>query len=909
MKAPIKIKYLCLLGILLFVCFYAKGSNVSDTSKIVSYYDLFSSLGSNTIKIKGDSNFYPFEFINQQGKPDGLNIDIIKAVMKRLGLKYTIELDNWDTVINQLKSNDIDIVTGLVISNSRKNYASFSVPHNIIYRGFISKVGSGCNDISDLIGKRIALKWEQIENDDFNKFVKYNNIVSYKDLNDAIDLLLNDELDAVICTSIPGTALINNRGIKGLEVHNFERHPLEYCMAVNKDNDALLYFINMGLLQLKMDGEYTQIYNKWMGVYENKKISRTTLFVVGALFLFLVIATLFILVLRARIRKAINKLDINEKKFKEILNSTSDAIITEDMNGNFIDCNDTAVKMLGFKNRTEFVNSDHNSLMAPTQQLREAQYEYLNTHESYTYERIAKKITGESFWVEVSLRKTMLFDKSAIISVVRDISERKNAQKELNQTRKELELAISAGDLVVWSYDVKKDLFSTIQGNWSDYTGVSFKDSFSHILSDDIPTYKRSFEEMISSKINDFEYVFRVLKGDGKIVSLEAKMISVRNDDGDVIRIVGLYKDVTEQMRIRKELLDFKVRTDFMLKSSGMLQWLYDTRTKTFLSRDQLAIQPNIPINAIDYLGYIHSDDVSIYKDFINSMDNKKEQQLTVEYRFKLPREKSYYWEVAEAEPFERDNNGEIIIYTGLVRNNTKWRAMAENLVRLMKKAEEASRLKSAFLANMSHEIRTPLNAIVGFSSLLSSTQSEEERSMCIEKIQTNNQNLLNLMNDIFDISRLESETMMLSRAQVSLNAICDEVYCCCKSKCKCGVEIRKKFLEEDIIITTDSLRLKQILCKFICNSIKYTNEGYIEIGINKLGDVFELYVQDTGIGIEEEKKQKLFESFTQINDFEQGLGLGLAISKKLTELLGGEIGYESKIGVGSRFFVKFPIS
>jgi signal transduction histidine kinase/ligand-binding sensor domain-containing protein/CheY-like chemotaxis protein len=230
-------------------------------------------------------------------------------------------------------------------------------------------------------------------------------------------------------------------------------------------------------------------------------------------------------------------------------------------------------------------------------------------------------------------------------------------------------------------------------------------------------------------------------------------------------------------------------------------------------------------------------------------------------------------------------------------------------------KAKESDRLKSAFLANMSHEIRTPMNAIVGFSSLLDDKDiTPKERKEFIELIHANSESLLMLINDILDLSLIEGNQLVVRSEPFRLNDMVDQIVSYFKMRNRnSGFEFRvnHSLLEEDLVLLSDKFRLKQILSNFISNACKFTTSGIVEFGSARNNNRLQLYVRDTGIGISKENIPYLFERFRKLGEEStatvRGAGLGLAISKRLADLLGGAIEVQSEPGKGSVFIFSIP--
>ena len=228
-------------------------------------------------------------------------------------------------------------------------------------------------------------------------------------------------------------------------------------------------------------------------------------------------------------------------------------------------------------------------------------------------------------------------------------------------------------------------------------------------------------------------------------------------------------------------------------------------------------------------------------------------------------------------------------------------------LIDAKEKAETADRLKSAFLANMSHEIRTPLNAIVGFSHLMTIADNAEDEKLYSDIINQNSEILLQLINDILDLAKIEAGTLEYIRYPMDLGELCRNVYEMHKDRVQTGVVLILDNKDTSLIINEDQNRIMQVVTNLITNAIKFTFKGEIRFGFEVREEYIDFYVKDTGMGISEEKIKMIFERFVKLNTFVQGTGLGLAICRVIVEKLGGEITAESKLNEGSTFRFTIP--
>lgn len=281
---------------------------------------------------------------------------------------------------------------------------------------------------------------------------------------------------------------------------------------------------------------------------------------------------------------------------------------------------------------------------------------------------------------------------------------------------------------------------------------------------------------------------------------------------------------------------------------------------------------------------------------------------FSFKYHSKTKWDKDWQVLLVTGVPVENDKNGRCIRYTGLTINNTKREKMIQELKELKEKAELSDKLKSAFLANMSHEIRTPLNAIVGFSQLLLECDDKEEKEKYVDIIQSNNELLLRLVNDILDLSKIESGVVERKKEEFDLAKLTDELYTIAKSKnTNPEIEFVLDNSMQECWVLLDKNRLRQVWMNFLTNAMKFTKSGSIKMGYVMEEDGVRVYVEDSGIGIPEELHSKVFTRFQKFNDFVQGTGLGLAISKAIIEAAGGKIGFSSVAGKGSTFWAWLP--
>lgn len=243
----------------------------------------------------------------------------------------------------------------------------------------------------------------------------------------------------------------------------------------------------------------------------------------------------------------------------------------------------------------------------------------------------------------------------------------------------------------------------------------------------------------------------------------------------------------------------------------------------------------------------------------------------------------------------------------GISWDVTNLENIEKELIEARIKAEQSDRLKSAFLANMSHEIRTPLNAIVGFSKLLPAAETAEEKELYSDIIDQNSDILIQLINDILDLSKIEAGTLEYVKRSMNLGEACRTIYAIHNERMRDGVRLVLDNEEDNLYIEGDQNRIMQVITNFITNAVKFTPKGEIHFGFNVEDDCIRIYVKDTGIGIEPDKVDHIFERFVKLNTFAQGTGLGLSICQMIADKVGGDVGVTSEVGKGSTFYFTIP--
>ena len=395
----------------------------------------------------------------------------------------------------------------------------------------------------------------------------------------------------------------------------------------------------------------------------------------------------------------------------------------------------------------------------------------------------------------------------------------------------------------------------------------------------------------------------RCVGAHGEIVWLEDHLLSVEKDrSGNPKSLLCYTVNVTGQCERETRISRMEERNRKIIQALPEFIFIFDENfflTDVLMSSDTILLHPVEQLRGADGRT-IYSPEVSDL--FLRNIRQCLEdgELKEIEYPLDVDDCERHYFQ-ARIAPFE-DNKVMALIHDigdRVQRSN--------ELIKAKQRAEEADRMKSVFLANMSHEIRTPLNAIVGFSEIIALTEDEVEKAEYLNIIQKNSNLLLQLINDILDLSRIESGKSEMNFQLVEMTGLIDEVEKVHRLKMKTAIRLNVIRPDEEIWIMVDRNRITQVLFNFLSNAIKNTHEGAITLGLEVCGEWLKVYVTDTGCGIAKEKLPLIFNRFEKLNDFVQGTGLGLPICQSIVERLGGKISVESEVGVGSTFVMTLP--
>ena len=388
-----------------------------------------------------------------------------------------------------------------------------------------------------------------------------------------------------------------------------------------------------------------------------------------------------------------------------------------------------------------------------------------------------------------------------------------------------------------------------------------------------------------------------------------------------IVLIIMIFVQRRTGGRLKRELTDLdkvkqnNIEYEFVLKAMHLCTWHIDCKSRTIGidadfrdDKGDLVSVPEVPLDQLYEI--IERSDAQRVRAALEKVCDGDTLSYHEVYRVMAGKSGMTYWEESFGTIAARDEEGNPSRIVGTSIRIDAQKEMEASLIAARNKAEESDRLKTAFLANMGHEIRTPLNAIVGFADLLPVVESEEDRAQLIAEIQKNNYKLLNIIDGLVSMSKVEAEAKSLVKQQVDLVPVLRQVVDSFTGMVDSSqVILAAQFPITELMVTTDIGKVQEIMTNLVQNAVKFTAQGSITVGFDvPQGDKLTLWVLDTGKGISEEDQKRIFERFFKVDEYIPGTGLGLSVAKSHAESLGGSIGVDSILGEGSRFWVEIPM-
>lgn len=521
------------------------------------------------------------------------------------------------------------------------------------------------------------------------------------------------------------------------------------------------------------------------------------------------------------------------------------------------------------------------------------------------YQRPNQISTKTRFLIMALAALTILF-LLFIIILKKQVNKATELTKLLN---KRLSLSLKVGNTTVWHYNNMSQRFTSLYGNVLPEFSISSKEIESYMFFKDLKKHHSQIQDILNDKTDSISSILR-FKNPGntkETIYIKNEMIAEYKKK-KTVGIIGSWRNITKDIKLKEELFESNQMTLLALQYGNVVTWEYDCKNKSFTILYQKGHNEEYYKTIEEFVKNAHADYQEEMKSIYDIVTNARDERFASEIRYLMPNQKSWFYGTFVGVPFRKGDSSHITKFIGCSIDHTTLSKTLLELKEAKEKAERSDKLKSAFLANMSHEIRTPLNAIIGFSDLIISSPNNKNKSHYMKIITENNQLLLRLINDILDLSRIESGCLEFKDEAINLTELILELTLLYEKKMPQHVKLKQSYTPEACLIYMDKTRLFQIFTNFINNAIKFTSKGCITIGYTKTQESIRVFCQDTGIGITQENHTIIFDRFEKINSFTQGTGLGLAICKAIVENYQGKIGVDSTPQKGSIFWAEFSL-
>jgi PAS domain S-box-containing protein len=873
-----------------------------------------------------DRDFAPYEWIDAKGNYVGLVADYIAVFEKTLGVKFIVIKDKpWSEILAMAQQGKLDMIAAAVKTPERSQYLTFtksyiSNPIIIVNDTRLGFIGS----LNQLNGKQVVLEKGYFMQELLKRDYPNIQLVIANNVKEALSQVAESKADAYVGDAASANYAIQQLGTLDLRFSGNTGYVSSHSVAVVKTHPQLASIMDKVIAAIPPI-EQERINNRWMASKIPNQISRKTVlkYGLGMLVVFFVFMGWNIRLRREiTARKLAKALAIKERNLaQQYLDIAGVMLVALDTAGKIILVNRRGCEILGYAE----------------QELLKQEWFFLCVHETYRIEALKTfiQLMTNEFDVDKSheclvmtktgLQRTISFqhnvfkdDKgniTGILSSGEDITERKVTEQQLRT----LSVAVEQSPASVVITDLTPYLLY-VNPQFCHVTGYSSEEALGKnpsILKSGltpIERYQELWANLKSGKVWHGEFINR--RKSGEIYWEEVHVSPVKDLSGMITHYVGIKIDISERKKAEQRLQESEQKLLAILENVSAYIYLKDCEGR-YLFANRLVRE----------LWQAEMDDIIGFKD-----DKFFDQQTAAQIRLNdlrvlldgeiLQTEETntaiktgatqVFWSVKL--PLRRED-GSIYALCGISTDISEQKKIEENLRQAKEMAEKASRLKSEFLANMSHEIRTPMNAILGFSSILAGLITDPLQHYYLEAIERSGKTLLQLINDILDLSKIEAGKLNLKYEPVSIRALLNDIKIIFSPQTAYKSIDFSLSVAENIpdYLLLDEIRMRQVFLNLVGNAVKFTETGFIRITVSVEAvlenSVIDLTIKvcDSGIGIAENQQEQIFLAFTQQAQQSVvygGTGLGLTICKRLIDLMHGKVSVESQLGQGSCFIV-----
>ena len=882
--------------------------------------------------VVSDWEFPPYEFRNDQGEPDGYNVEVLRLILNKLKIPHKFVMQEWAQATKTFENHEADLIHALAAMYRKRPYV---MTQNMITYYPIKSVRRKSQEPLAKISQLGPEDTLMVKNNDYATLRIQQDYgagvnLEYRSPKDALTSIRNGKDSYYLWGAIPLKMKIKEYGLDSLVLDDTDIPPGE-LRIIGYDKE-LIESIDDIYARLEQSGDLQAIYDKW---YYPERVhndsSPVALFVILGAFVVIIIIFLLSRLIRSRVAAAISRTEDINSMMSQALKMGSLYVIEYDIAakhyynvyGDLLPgdgLSDSELLARFPPDYQSIFKHKFNEIVEEGVEMKTANW------------RLNLGTVAEPEWHY--LQGNAAIEKEGgtprfVVYSLKDIT-RQLEEELLNSETGNKYLRMFETNLIAMSFYSKEGKLLDVNEvmrqlcEFDSYGG----DYFRSVDMFDVPAIKGDYERGSKESIHVCQHLLHPDKGIDKYIELRVR--PALDDYGELQFYIVTGRDVTaerdqyiKQRRHDHELLHannvinmHEKRLNYLLENSQMFIWRSDFRNGTISFSHSMRYQEHTE-TLKEYSANMYPEDRISSENALADAESMSKPFNTIHHFHHTFSSSTPVWlDISGMPTYEK--NGERIGYFGVARDITKLMVAQQKLKLETERAENSGKMKSAFLANMTHEIRTPLNAIVGFSDLLPVVDTPEERMEFIRIIRNNCDMLMRLINDILAASNME-QALTIEPAEVDFAKVFDDI---CQSLAQRvqegGVEFIKDNPYEHCLTSLDKGRVQQVLTNFTTNAVKYTKQGFIKVGyhwdrrMTKDGrgetDGLVFYCLDTGAGIPKEKQASVFERFVKLNDFVQGTGLGLSICQAIADRCNGHIGVTSEgEGKGSTFWMWIP--
>ena len=874
------------------------------------------------LRIVCDNEFYPFEYRDETGKIEGLDVKVLQKVLDEYNIPYNMNIATRTEMNSLFNSNDADLIARIPINPIPGVYYTKNevAPYKVMIA--YPKGKTPIKKLSDLKQNDIVIFKE---GNYCTEYVLANHLIRpeqmmFRTVKQGLLGIATGDYQYMICGEITMNSVMKKFNISNVELSEIDipEGSIRFCSR----DKMLINLIDERLGEMHVGGQLDKMFFQSLSATTVKNNNITyMLFATFGLLLMIIIIILVNRYVTRRIKAGMQSTIETNNILKKALETANMDVLENDINkrwitnlyGNFVGESGTCIEDITPRIHPDemgILNEKFRKLINREEEGAECTFRYnAGTDDSPNWRTLYANILPELDNYGNVVKQ---------ITTINDITEETRQDKIDHETSEiykhifdmpivGLALYDSDGQFIE-ANQVMRDIFKNVNHN---------TDIFAYTSIYDFPAFAGIIDR--TTKENLFFCTYSDTTNDGMPNFVEIRMRHIKDDKGTIIYRMITARDKSDEREMYRQsrLNDEKVR----MVSEQMMQ--YENELRYLLKGSQMRVwKSSIQNETIRLYRDLHTFDMKYtFAEFLDGIEESKRDEAmklidprtnggkshnsTLLIYDKQSRTKMWY--TINSIP-EHDDHGNIIGSFGLIHNINNLMETQLKMQKEKERANDSSRLKSTFLANMSHEIRTPLNAIVGFCDILHTIESPEEKAELLKIIHNNCNNLLQIINDILVLSELDSNGMTINPEKCDF---AQEFTLLCKSLEQRVSEPSVKFITENpyssLMVNIDKGRISQVITNFLTNSVKYTHEGHIKLGYIVKDNGLRIYCEDTGSGIPKDKLEKIFERFFKVNEYIQGAGIGLSICKAIVNKCKGKIGVESEEGKGSTFWIWVP--